>query len=222
MLPPTARSPVGRVLLAVLLGPAIAGAAPAYICNGGDIPHCYPVVGEVELVFDRQFQGTYRPGEPYDVVTVVPNGTGESLASVGITLRVQLVCSCPGVGAIAGIPAGEMGLFSSSLATCALFTASHDTDADGFTEFTGTLRSGGCSENLHLFVDGQFVATLPIRINSPDSTPPVGVDGSDLAALAERFGLPARYDICFDFNEDGAVDAGDLAAFAAALGASCE
>jgi hypothetical protein len=59
-----------------------------------------------------------------------------------------------------------------------------------------------------------------LRINSPDAgvTSPCAVDLSDLSALAERMGYPSLYDFCFDYNDDGAIDAGDLALFASALG----
>jgi hypothetical protein len=47
------------------------------------------------------------------------------------------------------------------------------------------------------------------------------VDAGDLSALSARLGIPANYGICFDWNEDGAVDAADLSAFAAVLGVGC-
>jgi hypothetical protein len=50
------------------------------------------VAAEVNVVSTRRFTGAYRHGEPYDVLTIDPTGTGESLASAGITVRIRLVC----------------------------------------------------------------------------------------------------------------------------------
>jgi hypothetical protein len=224
------------VLLAACVGPAAplvgspkappidrSGAA-GYICNGGDIPHCYPTVGQMELTFSRRFEGGYRPGEPYDVLTIAPNGSGETLAQIGVRLRVQIVCSCEAIGPIAGIPAAEMVLYGTGMCSCpAGSAADHDTDADGWTEFSGTILGGGCAPSVILFVDGVATQSIPLKINSPDTrdASPCGVDSSDLSALAERLGRPQQYGICFDFNEDGAIDAGDLSYFATVLGSSC-
>jgi hypothetical protein len=35
-------------------------------------------------------------------------------------------------------------------------------------------------------------------------------------------GDPSAYSICFDWNESGAIDAGEIAYFAAVLGAECQ
>jgi len=196
--------------------------------TAGDGGGCFWQCGvgaDVELTFARRFTGTYRPGEPYDVVTIDPAGTGETLDDVGVALRVRLFCDCFGVdtGPLVGVPAEEIVLFSSSLATGSPFFASMPTDGNGWTEFHGTMRGGGCAQALTLFTDGVAAVTIPIKTNSPDSgfASPCAVDAGDLSALAARLGIPANYSICSDFNEDGAVDAGDVSAFAAVLGASC-
>jgi len=218
------RSSHSCLILACLCGVLLAPIdARAQSCNCGIIPHCCPDMGQVDLTFSRTFQGGYRPGEPYDVLTIAPNGGFETLETVGIRLRIQIVCSCTGMP-ITGIPAQEMVLFSSSGCWCPAGNfAAHDTDADGWTEFTA-LRGGGCASSLTLFVDGVAIVTLPIKINSPDSSTGFGcaVDQSDLAAFATVLGDPARYSICFDYNESGLVDASDLAYFAALLTKHCE
>lgn len=40
--------------------------------------------------FGRTFTGTYMPGQPYDFVTVAPNGRGETLAATGIAVQITL------------------------------------------------------------------------------------------------------------------------------------
>jgi len=183
------------------------------------------VGADVELTFARWFTGTYRPGEPYDVVTIDPAGTGETLDDVGISLRLRLFCDCFGTdtGPVAGLAAEEIVLFNNQLVGGNFFTASTPTDSLGWTEFHGTMRGGGCAQDLMLLVDGCVVTRIPIKVNSPDAATasPCAVDAGDLSALAARLGIPANYSICFDWNEDGAVDAGDVSAFAAVLGTTC-
>ena len=195
------------------------------IASGGCTELCGVGANPVELSFARRFAGTYRPGEPYDVLTIDPSWTGETLEDVGISLRVRLFCDCFGIdtGPLAGLPAAEIVLYSSSLALGTVLTASMPTDSEGWTEFHGTMRGGGCAQSLTLFADGMPAATIPIKINSPDALPasPCAVDAGDLSALAARLGIPANYSICSDWNEDGAVDAADVSAFASVLGAAC-
>jgi hypothetical protein len=194
----------------------------------GDIPEFSPWA-EVDVTFDRTYSGNYRPGEPYDYVTINPDGSGETFEDMGITLRLRLICGLlgqpPGTP-IVGMPANEIVLFSSSLCFCAPKTADHDTDADGWTQISGTIAGGGCAQGLEIYVDGIFAGSVPININSTDSVleSPCFTDASDLAALAEKLGDPNAWDICFDYNESGppTIDASDLAFFAAALGATCE
>ena len=201
---------------------ASAGKAEPYgACLGGSLPHCTPVA-EVDLVFSRTFTGTYRNGEPYDILTIDPAGVGDTLEDVGISLRIRLTCACVGYP-LEGIPAQAIILHSSDLCLCAPWTAASATDADGRTEFHGTLRGGGCATSLDLYVDGIYVVRVPIKTNSPDTqaASPCFVDSSDLAALAARIGRPSRYSICYDWNADGGVDSSDLAYLAAATDHAC-
>jgi len=165
------------------------------------------------------------------VLTVDPSTGGETLEQEGIRLRVRLMCNPNSDPAdrsnavpAAGIPAQEIVLYSPTLSTCVYyFTPAQGTDLEGWTEFTGTIRAGGCAERLTLYWAGIALGEVPLRINSPDSgaASPGAVDAGDLAALTEHFGDAARYSICFDYNEDGAIDAGDVARFAQSLGGAC-
>ena len=178
-----------------------------------------------EVSFSRRFEGTYRPGEPYDVVTIRPDGGGETFADAGIRIRIRLICIQPdGIRPFAGIPAEYIMLWSPALCLSTSKTADGPTDADGWTEFSGSIAGGGCGESLQVYADGIYLGTIPVKVNSPDvgqTTMACTTDGSDLAALSTVLGVRTAYSICFDFNESGApVDSGDLAYFASALGAS--
>ena len=130
-----ARRRVVLACLGVLVGVAVTDAA--FGCSE------LATAVEVDLRFDRRFQGTYRPGEPYDVLTVLPNGGGETLAEVGITLRVRFVCNEPGnVTPIVGLPWQEIVLYSPTIGSCTWMYAARSTDANGWTEFVGTFRAG--------------------------------------------------------------------------------
>lgn len=183
------------------------------------------IVADVDLQFGRVFEGAYRPGEPYDVLTIDPAGTGETFEEMGISLRVRLRCELSGLFLV-GLPAESIILYSPQLCMCSGWKpADAPTDENGWTSFSGTIRGGGCATHLSLFADGIYVVNIPIRINSPDTTTasPCHVDASDLATFAVLLGRPESYSICFDYNESGppTINAGDLAFFASTLGSQC-
>jgi len=160
-----------------------------------------------------------------DRVTIAPNGAGETFAATGITIRVFLK-NCQGAPLV-GVPLQEIVIFNSGLCVCpGGNVADAATDANGSTTFSGTIRGGGCVENLSIFADGVNVCTIPVKTNSADRPPasPCAVDAGDLAAFAVALGSIPNYTICFDLNESGppTVDAGDLAGFASFLGAGCQ
>jgi len=179
----------------------------------------------VTVTFSRTFTGAYQHGLPYDVVTVDPSGNGETFAGTGITIRVYLRNN--GGTPLVGIPREEIQLFNSNLCICPGGNiADHASDANGETTFSGSLSAGGCAPNLIVFATCNVIATIPVKINGPDATPasPCAVDASDLSALVARRGAQVgqgNYSICFDFNEDGSIDASEVALFASALGGQC-
>jgi hypothetical protein len=168
---------------------------------------------------------------PYDVLTVRPDGSGETFAATGITIRVYIK-DCNGVP-LPGIPREEIVIFNNRMCFCPGGNiADQPTDANGVTTFSGTLAAGGCVENpvpvaTIVVWDGAVIGTLPVKFNSPDAVPasPCQVDASDFSALVQRRGAQVgqpNYSICFDYNEDGSIDASELSLFANALGAGCQ
>jgi hypothetical protein len=193
----------------------------AYIPCGPDIA-CPPDV-QVEVTFDRVYEGNYNNGQPYDYVTISPGGNGETFADMGIRIRFRITCPTTG-WPITQIPAGEMLLFSNTLCLCTIPTAAYATDADGWSEFSGTIAGGGCAQGLDFYFDGMYMASIPVNINSTDAVvaTPCATDAGDIGVLATKLGNPAAWDICSDFNESGPpIDAGDIAFLASMLGSAC-
>jgi hypothetical protein len=162
---------------------------------------------------------------PKNRVTIAPNGAGETLAGTGITCRVYLK-NCNGAPLV-GVPAQEILLYNAGLCICPGGNiADAATDINGCAQFTGTIRGGGCVEDLTIYADGQVICNTGIKTNSPDHLPasPCFVDAADIAGLASALGNPVNYTICKDYNESGppTIDAGDLAFFASLLGAICQ
>ena len=217
-----------RLALVALAGSIAFTAGPARAqasCWPSRPPHDIQegIIADVDVRFGRVYTGTYRHGDPYDFVTVDPAGTGETFEDMGISIRVRLRCELS-LQAIAGMPAEAIILFNSGLCMCPGWKAADaPTDANGETTFSGTIRAGGCVEYLTLFADGIAAATLPIKLNSPDTATASAclVDASDISGLAQRLGRPDQYSICFDYNESGGINAGDVSFFAAALGRAC-
>lgn len=196
-------------------------AAPA---AGG--PVVCPDSSNVTLELTCTYTGAYRAGEPKDIVTVAPNDLGETLAEAGITIRVQLR-DCDGAP-VAGIPAASIQIELDGANVCACAggnPADGPTDANGATTFSGRIRAGGCGTSATVRVDGVVVGSVPLRFNSPDRGPPAcGIEVHDVNPFIFQYGATvgtAEYSICPDLNEDGVLDASDMAIQATAWWASC-
>lgn len=189
----------------------------------GSIPD--PNFSYCEVTFARTYTGLYNPGQPYDCVTILPGGSGETFAATGITIRVHLVDA--GMNPMWGVPAQDIVLYDSGLCLCPGGNiADFPTDVTGTTTFSGTLSGGGSASSLTVYAMGVLIGTLPIKINSPDTglASPCAVDASDLSAWSTARGATvgqANYSLSLDFNEDGAIDASDLSFWANARGLMC-
>jgi hypothetical protein len=155
----------------------------------------------------------------------MPDGSGETFAAAGIHISVR-VRDCDGQPLV-GVPASSIVLYSSTLCICPGGNiADGPTDSEGRTTFSGTIRGGGCTESLTVYVDGVPAGTIPVGTNSADVPPqsPCAIDASDHnieLRLGTRVG-DSLYRICSDLNEDGVIDLFDLIMYGAHLGAACD
>lgn len=187
-------------------GLAICG---ALVATAADADIVCPDSSYVDVDFACVFTGTYRTGEPRDIITVSPDGGGETFAENGISLRVYLR-NCQGEPLV-GVPAESISLAANYFCVCEGGSiADAPTGEDGSTTFSGTLRAGGCVDSLLLIVDGFITATVPVRTNSPDEffAWPCVVSADERARLGGDMSS-SHYNRCFDFNEDGLLDAVD-------------
>jgi hypothetical protein len=198
------------LLAIVILGFSVPALAQTTACD-----FCEVIGPRTELAF-------YAP--PGVALTIDPAGTGDRLEDLGITLSLRLVCPVSEweIVPIGGVSAQEIVLYDPRLCLVFPMTAARPTDAQGRTEFTGTFLGGGCTDRVRIYAGANFLVEVPLRINSPDSgtASPCAVDAGDLSAFASRLGVPSRYDFCFDYNDDGAIDGSDLSRFAMSLGST--
>ena len=210
--------------VAALLAMTVGTASADVVC--ADSSYC-------TVTFTRTYTENYNPGQPYDYVTVAPDGSGETFTQFGITIRVFLK-NCQGQPLV-GVPAQQINLFNANLCICPGGAISDaGTDANGMATFSGTIKAGGCVTSVDVYADGVFIGTLrgpspglvTVKINSTDTltaSGPCFTDSSDLAVFASRIAKPAFYTICLDYNESGGptIDSSDLAFMASVLGAAC-
>jgi hypothetical protein len=163
------------------------------------------------------FMGTYRDGEPKDVITISASQDGETLASAGITIRVFLRDD-RGQPAV-GVPASSIQLVTQGGCTCSNGNyADGPSGVDGSTTFTGRIDGSGCGAAFSVRVGGLQVATVPVGFNSPDQTLPLCQnDVHDNTLMAQLYGAKvgdAYYSVCLDLDENGQIDLTDLSLFA--------
>ena len=162
-----------------------------------------------------------------DRILINPGWVGNTFANAGITIHVFLR-NCQGQPLV-GVPAAVVQLTSPGLCICPGGNlADAATDAAGHAQFTGTINAGGCVESLDVVADGVAIGSVPVKTNSHDILPasPCHIDAGDLAAVARALGSnrvsnPANYTICIDYNQDGFIDASDVANSPFGLSAAC-
>jgi hypothetical protein len=189
------------------------------------------------LTFLNDINHIYNPGGNYDVVTISPDGLGQTFADPagqangGIDIRVY-ARNCQG-DPLQGIPATEVVLYNSLLCICPGGNAADAaTDVNGCTTFSGSIAGGGCAATLDVYIDGVFICTIPVGVNAGDSTGNCATDAGDTAKLSSGLGTSVTspgpippstqaYTICLDFTEDGFIDAGDIGNLASLLAKAC-
>lgn len=163
---------------------------------------------------------------PAGHIMVVPDGSGATLASAGLTVELW-VEHCVGEP-VPGYSRLDMWLHGeqpADLSVCYRGSiADADTDANGYTTFSGSLLAGGHSQaGLNVYVAGVKLyggPALPITVNSPDINGDLMVNIQDLVSFADDFAsgqAPFRSDLF----RDGTLDLKDVARFATANGVSC-
>lgn len=186
----------------------LAATSPAGVYGGPVSPDSSYVVVD----FACKFTGAYRAGQPKDLITITPGSGGETLAENGIRIAAYLRDRLG--RPLVGVPADSVFLSAPWLCMCFPGGTSADapTDSLGCTTFTGALRAGGCVNELYLVVGCTIVAEVPVKTNSPDNvfTQPCNVS-TDESNLFRHQVFSLLYDVCFDFNEDGYLDAADYA-----------
>src|SRR5262249_50822580 len=90
-------SGIGCILILTVLAPCASIA-----CDITTPDSCQVVVH-----FARTYSGNYRPGQPYDTITIAPGGRGETFAGTGITIDVQLRTAGTGQPMV-GVPREEI------------------------------------------------------------------------------------------------------------------
>jgi hypothetical protein len=171
---------LGRIvaaMMAVTLGIQTAPASAGTVCPDSSI---------VFATFDCTYSGNYKPGQPYDYVTIWPRGFSDSFAASGITIHV-LLKDCQG----APLPGIRPEVRNDSLCICPTTNrADAPTDANGRTRFTGGMAGKGWATKLFVYADNVLVGSVPVKIN--------GVGPASSSDTIRQ-----------DFNEDGFVDVVD-------------
>jgi len=122
-------------------------------------------------------------------------------------------------------PAEDMWLesYDGGLALCPGGSiADFDTDVNGETSWTSSLRAGGHSmSSCVVHISGMALCQAPFDIyfNSADVNGDGVVNLSDVAVFAAA--VFYEFDYSFDFLPDGVLNLSDIGRFASAIGASC-
>lgn len=162
---------------------------------------------------------------------VVPNGTGDTLSSKGLTVTVN-VKDAAGFD-IVGYPFQDVGLADNAggadVTLCTSgWLSSANTNASGVTTITGVGFAGGSTQGgMRATVAGVRITSglaLDIDVVSPDMDGDLDVDLIDLSAVptgfAARF-LNGVYNFQSDYTCDGSENLLDVVEYSFANGAVC-
>jgi hypothetical protein len=154
---------------------------------------------------------------------ITPDGTGDTLASIGAVVTVTVV---DGTGTpIAGYPFQDMYLDDAGTAEISLCqggsTADGNTNAAGVTTISGGISGGGFTQSgLQVYLAGVAIGeALGINAVSPDNNGDLVVDLADFGEFGEDFGL--GYAFRSDYDSDLVTNLGDFGFFGTAFDTNC-
>jgi hypothetical protein len=157
-------------------------------------------------------------------VLITPAGLGNTLASVGATISVNVRDA--NNDPIAGYPfqdiwADDIG--NGDIALCqGGSTAAGNTDSNGDTTISGVIAGGGFTQaGMQVYLAGQPLAgpVLPINANSCDINGDLIVNLNDIGTFAIDFN--GAYNFRSDFVADGILNLADVGALAIHNGEVC-
>lgn len=205
-----------RLMTTVMLSLFIFLSAPFALADWGHDPY------QSEAVMDY-------PGQAW--LCVVPDGSGHSLTEAqdefggSVDATITLALRDYNNDPITNFPWEDLWLESADdgLVFCPLGTAADaNTDVNGMTQWTQSLRGGGASEaNCFVLINGSPLPGpgLPLHFTSPDLNRDLQVNLSDLSYFAtDYFG---GYNPRSDFYHDGVLNLSDFARFAQSFQAQC-
>jgi hypothetical protein len=154
---------------------------------------------------------------------ITPDGTGDTLASIGAVVTVTVV---DGTGTpIAGYPFQDMYLDDAGTAEISLCqggsTADGNTNAAGVATISGGISGGGFTQvGLQVYLAGVAIGTaLGINAVSPDINADLQVNLADFGDFGIDF--KGAYAFRSDLDANGSIDLGDFGIFGGNYNTSC-
>ncbi len=161
------------------------------------------------------------------VLFACPQGDGETLASLGLTISLTLR-NCNNEP-VQGVPASDISLIGCNdiLSLCGgaggAIGATAPTDANGQTTIEGAFAAGGCDNGVRVIVQGCVLGAgtcgedcVPVDVRSCDIDGDLQVDLADFALFGAGYTSPPKaYNECLDFAPSGTVDLNDFAKYGA-------
>lgn len=176
-------------------------------------------------------------------ILVVPDGSGTTFSAArtingnvvdaSVAVLVWLIDEYGPIGPLAGFQAYYLTIqapdgLTRGCSQAYVAAADHDTDQQGWTQFSLAPRAGGWSQDLlEIYVVddpassmGSIIPPLPIYFNSPDIDGNLQIDLVDVALFAQDY-FSGSHPFRSDFVWNGTIDLADLAILAEHFGAGC-
>jgi hypothetical protein len=97
--------------------------------------------------------------------------------------------------------------------------ADSDTDINGMTTFSGSLRAGGSGAGILINGFTCWVAPLDIKVNSPDLDGDLFINLTDVVLFTDYF--YEAYGYAADFYWDGVINLSDIVMLSFGMGSAC-